>query len=318
MAIDGGVLSGPSWTLRVPEGWREFNAAALEVAHPDFLRWAIEPGSTAQLSVRCGPGFSGQGAQLGAALGSLTGAPAKAEPITGPWLAGFIARGQTVVTPPTHHVLALYELGGTACEVHAWGPAPVIDGVALDALVQRFQGAGARAFELARSITRHVETTPALAAALDAGVPLAGLAARGLPRLDAAQLDERFRLRQRLLESIDVEACARLVLHDDPGAWLELLTDDEVRAWTRLTIAALDAATRPGPSGFDPHRARALEERLAAEQPAFAQAREVMAAAERATPAVLCAAELQRLETAFGLPQEERRQLLQEWLGADP
>jgi hypothetical protein len=155
------------------------------------------------------------------------------------------------------------------------------------------------------------------AAAGDAGLTpqqaLAMLVASGLPRLEPALLEERFRLRLTLLTRVDAGTCAALVRQRESGDWLDLLTEGEATRWAALSEAALAAGAEAHEPIVSVDDVRALEQQVSRSSRDFLEATDSVRAADRVPDEQACRAERVRLTTALGLPAPDRLLLLRGW-----
>lgn len=332
--LDGGVLEAAGWTLTLPTpGWQRVSDEARMRLKPDVDAWAIEPANQAQVSVTCAAGRGTDALDARATLAARARSSGRqldvqaVEAFDGPWLHGAVARFETgdAVTG-FRHAVGFFDLGATGCEVQAWEPRRVAADASqpLEAIVRAFSPAAARSLRLAARLTRRLRETPALDALLaervDGGVPpaqaLATLVAQGLTRLPDAAIEDRARLRLSLLERVDADTCAALVLQhrEDTPDWLDLLTDEEAERWGALSEAALVAASSPAPP-VDHAAVDALEKRLVRGDADFEKALEVMKTVDRYPASTVCEAERVRLKKALAQPKRDQVTLLRGWTG---
>jgi len=328
-ALDGGRVTGTrtNWTIALTPDWLQITDEKRTTLKPDLEAWFLEPTSKAQATVACGPQFLG-GAALVEERARAVGLTAKVlsnRPLDGPWLEGtqvvFETSGKA---DAQRHVLGLYVLGRTGCEVQAWAPAADPAGSArLEALVQSFRTTDQRAMKVLARVARAYRNMSELEeqkrALIDAGVPPSGLAAalsaQGLPRLSESLLVERFTLRLTLINRLDEEACGAVVSQDaqaDVTSWLEQLTEGEAERWAEISEATLRAAALPAPLEIGGPRLEVLEAQVAAREEAFARALRTLKT-QGASPRELCLAERNRLAVALRQAPELRLQLLRSW-----
>ncbi|MBL8922706.1 MAG: hypothetical protein JNJ54_27910 [Myxococcaceae bacterium] len=310
------------------DAWLEVRQEARVRLQPRALRWAVDPGVPAHVTVECvsveGNADLAVQAGLQAALAatrdvetlSVRGLPREG----GRWLDGAVARW---VSSEGLHVTGRFRLMSSRCDVHAWGPAAGGAALAarLETLVTGFSSDRPALTEAVGDLTRFLAEHPAAVARSqamrDAGLSdVVGmvLMKNALAHLEPERLAERFRLRLELLRAMAPAACGQMVqqrLEPSP-ALLDSIPESSAVRWVQLTHQALTqslSATDPLVLPDEAEVVRAIEG-LAEKDEAFRAALMTLKEGARVAPELSCEAERVRLERVLAQPQPIRTLLL--------